>query len=1141
MVPKLLLSILAGLIAISNCYGQEKTITANWKNVRIGIVIKDIEGQTGLMFFHSIPANAFTVTLSANKAPLSKVLDTIFKTRGYKCDTAPNSISITNPVEKIYTLSGEVINHKNERLPNANVEIKGVKKLQADTFGRFSIKHSNVNVTLIASMSGYDTRKIEIEDETFLTIQLQPDDTLEEVVKYSPRRKRTGDSTSKIPELQTGSVFTLGGIHRNWAPPRTIGGLLNTVSGPLLITPNPNQDWNQPFISIRSRGTIFGYTNPLIILNGLIYSGDFNNINPNDVIEISILKDAASTAKYGVRAGNGVIVIKTRTGEYNNTTKVWVTINTTIGLKPDLFHLPYMSSRDHISTTDLLHQHGYFNDLFLRDPSALIPPAADILHKRDLGLITAADAEAQLNILGNTDIRHEVMKDLFRKSLHQQFHAGVEGGDSTYHYYFSLGYAINKFHLIGNDDRQISMNLDNTFNLGKKGPELKFNFYLSQNMLYNNGIDYNRFLYPYEKLKDANGNALAVTQTVRQAYKESLASSPLLDWNWKPLDEIKFANNKQISYALILTTGLRYQLGPKTELNFSYRYERDIRELANFYSIRTYFNRNLVNLFTQIDAAGNAIRPIPIGDIEDKNTYNRQSSNINAQVKYDAIKSKFSNLTASAGVDIWHSSSRNKLLRLYDKMSNGSSANIDYTIHYPMFNEPVILSTIPQADSYKDTSEYFYSYFANATYTYKKRFAVLFSARKDESNVFGVRANKTGAPFYSTGISYDFSQDRYFLSRLFSQLQIRVSYGSCGNINRSFSALPGIVAIGINPWAVPVSGINNAPNPLLSPETVRISNISLDFILLNNKVWGSAEYYEKESTNLLGIAPNDPTSGVPVFRGNVASMKGNGFELSLNSKTGNKIFQWESSLQASIARDRVTKYYMPESPNYTYTDPRFLNPVVGNPLISMYSLNFAGLDPQTGDPIGILNNFETKNYNELLQSRNFGDLVFHGPATPAFYGSFRNMFTWKRFGLGFTISWKDGYFFRRASIKYEELFTGKTIGHADITRRWQQPGDERYTNIPSLSLPADNARDYFFAYSSALVEKGDHIRLQDIRFSYSLLKNRWGKPIRPTMEAYLYANNVCLLYTANKHRIDPDFANGVPLPLNITVGVKIGF
>ncbi len=186
-------------------------------------------------------------------------------------------------------------------------------------------------------------------------------------------------------------------------------------------------------------------------------------------------------------------------------------------------------------------------------------------------------------------------------------------------------------------------------------------------------------------------------------------------------------------------------------------------------------------------------------------------------------------------------------------------------------------------------------------------------------------------------------------------------------------------------------------------------------------------------------------------------------------------------------------------------------------------------------------------YDTLLNSGDLSNLIYMGPANPTVFGSLRNSFSWKQFGFSFNILYKFGYYFRRSSIDYKDLFNGASKGHPDFDKRWQQPGDEKRTNVPSLILlpyPSGTGT-LFYSNSEILVEKGDHIRLQDIQLSYDLPKRRFAKLPVQAIRFYLYANNIGILWRANHEGIDPDYSMPTTIPnsqtRSLAIGLKMGF
>jgi len=317
-------------------------------------------------------------------------------------------------------------------------------------------------------------------------------------------------------------------------------------------------------------------------------------------------------------------------------------------------------------------------------------------------------------------------------------------------------------------------------------------------------------------------------------------------------------------------------------------------------------------------------------------------------------------------------------------------------------------------------------------------------------------------------------------------------------------------------------------------------NIGMDFGMKANRITGSIEYYTKRNHDLYGSVPYPYSTGVMFFKGNVASTKGNGLDLTINAKILERNIKWSATGLLSWTKDIVVD--VPEqSISSGFLDGNLV-PIKGKPLYGISSYRWAGLDPSNGDPIGYLNGLESKSYSKIISTATLENIVFNGSAIPLYYGSLRNTFAYRNFSLSFLISYRLGYFYHRESVIYGNNFglgstTGGTPTHGDYGKRWKAIGDELHTQVPSVPLSNVSGRDDFYKYSEVLVEKGDHIRFQDIRLDY-MFSNKHNLPFR-TIGLYAYANNIGLIWKANKQHIDPDYRN-MPLPLTLSLGIKIG-
>ena len=193
----------------------------------------------------------------------------------------------------------------------------------------------------------------------------------------------------------------------------------------------------------------------------------------------------------------------------------------------------------------------------------------------------------------------------------------------------------------------------------------------------------------------------------------------------------------------------------------------------------------------------------------------------------------------------------------------------------------------------------------------------------------------------------------------------------------------------------------------------------------------------------------------------------------------------------------------------------------------------------TGTPRGYISD-TVANFNIVTGKATPEDLVFSGRRNPSIFGSIRNAFIWKQFSLSLNIRYKFSYHFRRNSVDYTSLYNFFT-GHSDYAFRWTKPGDETVTNVPVLPTTNTNYNN-LYNLSNILVEKGDHIRLQDFRIAYDFERKVISKLSVQKAQLYVYANNIGILWRANKQNLDPDYGDSsIPPGRSIAVGINVHF
>jgi len=1107
---------------------------------KILIVLRDQYGYTfvGDASWTQVAKN---VTIYVKNANIREVLDICFKDQPLLYKLKDNRITILSIGQTPPFVRGRLINEKREPVAGVSISIKGSGSSSAisNDNGEFSFRITHPDVDLVITSVNYVDMELPLSGPKDTVIQLK--EKISELVDVSVV---ANNGYQEIPkDRATGSFVQVSNALINRRVSTNILDRLDGVTSSLIFNKNIVSGTNQSAITIRGRSTIAGNPDPLVVVDNFPYNGDINNINPNDVESITVLKDAAAASIWGAFSGNGVIVITTKKGKYNQAPKVSFTTSLTLGRKPDLYYQPILSSGDYIDVEDSLFKWGFYGNPQFASPSTVWSPVIETLMAQKEGLLSAGEAQARINVFRTQDTRQDLARYFYRSSANQQYALNLSGGSAKNKYYFSAGYDKNLANLVRDGYSRVTLNGNNTYSLVPQKLELSTGLFFTASTTQNNNSGSINAVYPYLKLADAQGNALSVPYQLRQSYVDTVGGRQLLDWNYRPLDELRNADNKTTLTDYRINIGIRYAIWKGLEANAYYQYGHGFSNLQNFQSQKTWYTRDQINEYTQVDSTGKLSYPVPMGGILDKRGTSYDANNVRLQLNYTRLLGRDSShsLNAIAGAELRDVEQQVVTSRLYGYDQNRQNGlPVDYTISYPQYSSPGVSAKIDYTDWNHNlvTSDRYLSYYFNASYSYLQRYTVSASARRDESNLFGVNANQRGVPLWSAGAAWEISKENFYGLGWLPFLKFRVTDGYNGNVDRSVSAYTTASFFGSNPYGAIAASINNPPNPSLRWERINIFNVGVDFAGREHRVEGSLEYYIKTGKDLIGQSPLDPTTGSPVFTGNTANMRANGADINLRTKNIKGLFQWNTFFLFSFVRDKVTSYGQKAGSVYNYLNTGAINPLAGRPLYSVYALKWMGLDTQ-GNPQGLLNGHVSKDYSSIYTSSDFSNLLYKGPANPPMFGSLRNEFYRKQWGLSFNIVYKFGYYFRRSSIDYSDLFGEVSPGHRDYERRWQHPGDEQYTYVPSMVYPKNPTRDNFYSNSEPLIEKGDHVRLQDIQLSYDLQKKSFPRLPVQSVRLYLYANNIGILWKANHQGIDPDNISDIPNPRTLAMGIKL--
>ncbi|HEX7844214.1 MAG TPA: SusC/RagA family TonB-linked outer membrane protein [Chitinophagaceae bacterium] len=1044
------------------------------------------------------------------------------------------------------TIKGKVINEHGDPIPAATITINRTRQSAVtDNNGKFAIHYSQITIhdsrssqldSLIISAIGYESVTMSLAKEAFtpLTITLFHKSTaLSEVILSTGYQELNKERATGSFEKIDSALFNR----------RISADIINRLDGAVsnLFFSRTSRD-----ASLHMRGiSSFQAGPPLIVVDNFPYEGDLNNINPNDVESITVLKDAAASSVWGAKAGNGVIVITTKQGQYNQPLRFSFNNNITVQNKPRLFDDPsFLTAPGFIEAERFLFEKNYYNNQLSNPALYVLSPVVEILYRRNSGQLTAQQADEQIAALSGFDIRNDQLKYLLRQRVSQQSFLSLTVGSKQLAWSLTIGHDHTRSSQVGSNDRRITINSVTNFKPVSR-LELQLGINTTIGMSANNIIGTlspaggKNAIYPYARLADENGNPLPLEKNYRNNFTDTAGNGFFLDWKYLPLEDRSLLDYSSSTISTLARFNVRYKLTRDISADIKSQLEYSNSSSNNYNALSTYNTRNMINLYSQ--RSGNTIkRNIPLGGILDQYKSRLISWGTRLQLNYNRTWSGMHEITAMAGAEARNVSNTGQQIRTYgyddDKLTFG---NVDYVSLFPLYGNRGN-AAILNNNSFSETSNRFVSLFANAAYSYKKRYTISASGRKDASNIFGVNTNQQWEPLWSAGVSWKVSDEVFYKWKPLPLLKLRLTWGYNGNVNKNNSALSIIeYRPGLPPTNYPWATLISAPNPSLRWERVHMKNLGIDFSFHNQRVSGSIDLYAKKSIDLISSSPVDPTTGINNISKNVGALSGKGIDVRINTKILDRQLKWNSLLFFSYVTNKIDRYLNESANKASYVGNGYsLTPLVGKNPYSLISYRWGGLDPQTGDPIGYVNGVASKAYNSIVSNNTWDDIIFTGTARPPFFGNLIQSFSWKGLSLSASFSYRFKYHFRRNTISYNSFFTGWT-GHSDLDKRWRQPGDEQFTTVPSMVYPANSNRDRFYSFSEATVEKADHIRLQDLNIAWELpLKN---KKLFQKIQVYAYCTNIGILWRANKAGLDPDYGTALPPTRSFSFGIKTEF
>ncbi|UZJ63242.1 carboxypeptidase-like regulatory domain-containing protein [Sphingobacterium sp. KU25419] len=881
------------LHASATTSGQKVTLSA--RNVSLEQVFRTLKQQTGYDFLYGAQLRSTTkkVTIEAKNQELIAVLTSLFKDQPFSYAISDRTVVIKSSTvnEQQRTIQGKVLDENRKPLSSASVRVDGTNQsYQTDRDGMFTLIDVSTDASIRITYMGYDTRVFKVSMiKGFLEVILhQSENTLDEANVIStgyytlPKERATGsfdhvnnelfnrnvgpDVISRLKGVTTSTIF--GSVnetpaYRNPVANTLIGGRKVNSLTSLQIRGVSTLSMDTPY-DAGTPGRI-----PLVILDNFPYEGDINQLNPNDVESVTVLKDAAAASIWGSRASNGVIVITTKQGKLDQPLRISVNSNVTVKEHPDLFYAPFMNSSDYIDIEKYNFTRGTY-DRIMNSIYSQVSPVVELLAKQRAlpvtDIVGRAAIDAQIDVYRGYDRRKDISKYLYRNAVLQQYSANISGGGRQFFYFFSGGYDHNTDSEVNTYYRRKNLRSSMNFQPVK-------NLELSADLRYTNNLYHTPSSfgsgsqrvaeviggvtpYPYLRLADDAGNPLETVNggiARNSIYRHTAGNGRLLDWRYFPLNDINTNYNESNTQDILMNFGLNYNIISSLKASLNYQYGKSTDETTQFSSRNSFYMRDFINryaTYNKTDLTEPAEFAIPIGDGIQQLVTPRTSNTLRGQLNFDKTFHQLHEVNALIGFERSEAKITGSpyVMRLYGYNSDPMTFySVPYGEKIKVLNgdggEETLPVPIALQTSFIDRKT---SIFMNASYSYNKRYVLTLSGRNDASNIYGIAASDRIKPNWSIGGAWNLHQETFFTPGLLRTLKLRATYGYMGNVNNTVSAYPTIAysSSPLDETGLNYANVGAAPNSHLAPERTGMFNVGIDFSLKGNWLSGTLEWYQ---------------------------------------------------------------------------------------------------------------------------------------------------------------------------------------------------------------------------------------------------------------------------------------------------------
>ncbi len=1167
-------------------YSQNPKLSLQLENVTLKKVFKEIKTLTGYTFVYSdeLMSKAKNVSINVKDMPLEDVLKKCLEETNLDFYIEDGVVIVkpreTNSKPVLVKIKGKVTDDFGDPMPGATVVIKGTTKgTTTDTDGNYSIETSSGSV-LIFSYIGMKKQEVAVGNNKEINVRMeQKASDLNEVTVIATgyqtieKRKLTSAITSiKMDDIKTAGITSVDKMLESHVPG-------------MIFMQNSGQVGAAPKLRIRGTSTILGNRQPLWVLDGIVLSDPVNvdpqqlndldavnllgnaisGLNPEDIDQIDVLKDASATALYGPKAANGVIVITTKKGTSGKPT---INYSSTVSFM----------RRPHYSDKSVYMMNSQERMDVSREMVARGVQYSNVTQ-------WAGYEEALQNYYaGNigyakfkelTDYYASVNTDWFglltRNSVSHNHTISLSGGADNIKYYSSLGYSDQNGVIRGENNKRYSAMVNVTANYKKFSAQFSFNGNVTSRSYTPSDLGLMNYAYNMSRTIPAY-----TTEGDLFYYPEANPSKSLY-YDYNILQEKANSGDKTKGNQVNFRANLKYKLLPSFDLEGTFAY--GVSNTTN----EIYYTKDTYHVFKlrQDQEERNDLCPVG-GELQRSNTRNTNYT-ARLQSNYSTLvgKSKKHLVMASAGLEVnstQYNSFRITRRGYFPEMGGYFDVvPTTYAAYYQQW-----MSTKAALGSYNRQLNNELAWYGLAGYSFDNRYFLNVSIRGDQSNAFGSRTNNRFLPIWAVSGRWNIKNDIAKNVSWINDLALIASWGWQGNM------LPGVSS----PYLVmrqvtgtnlfydsPYGNIVNYPNPDLKWEKTSSFNTSVEFSLFNSKVSGSIGYFYKRTRDAFLNKTVSEINGIQEYIINSGTIENQGVEINLQITPINNVsadgsrkgFVWRIDPQLGQVLNKILNKSVNNRNNVlvneiTYAD--FLNGtanLAGKSINTFYSYRFKELSHEDGSPIfygteaELASEYQTQ-YSQMSKEDVFlAVMTESGRREPFIQGGITNYFGWGNFGLSFNIAYSLGN-----KIRLMKIASGYATTYAypqqnlrkEFVYRWRKPGDEAYTNIPGLNVNNINspwwtvypATSYSFGgspyemydNSDIRVISGDYLKLQSVSFRYTLddkLAKSFG-----LRSAYVSITGTDLFTIADKRLKGQDPTQSGSTPnINLSVRPSVSF